>query len=352
MTINYLLKIRLNPAKQTFQDVYESNCKPKEYHNEEYWQAINATAFENVSVFNSVFINISSNICGGALYCNGSVYRLLIERSSFISCMTSDCLGGGIYLYSAESGGCVLNKVCAYSCSSMNSGNSFGQFAWVETKYMNHVNDSSITHTLQESGDSWCALRLFYGNILCPSVNLTNNICKCCPALYCHSTTENTCSMSYSSIVNNTANRGCIRLTNSDLKCIDTCNILNNSQNTPYEATIYVWGNLLIKDSCIIGNKNNNVFWVSSSNNITISNCTIDDDIFANTRYHGSVTINKYIESSFFNQLSYIVTQRCDPYFETVPIPTKTPRCLMSCICNCNYRGFVYDKLNPAFNIF
>jgi hypothetical protein len=43
-----------------------------------------------------------------------------------------------------------------------------------------------------------------------------------------------------------------------------------------------------------------------------MSNCTIDDDIFTNSRFYGDVSANKSIESAFINQLSHILTQKCN----------------------------------------
>jgi hypothetical protein len=122
---------------------------------------------------------------------------------------------------------------------------------------------------------------------------------------------------------------------------MDTCNVLNNKQTLYKYGIIYAYANLLIKDSCILGNdKDKNIFQESHpSCKITISNCTIDDDIFTNGRYYGSVTVNKTIENSFINALSHISTLNCDSYFDSYGtltvkpnVPTRKSICLMSCI--------------------
>jgi len=286
--------------KTSFEDVYESDYIPQEYTGHEYTQRIDASGNESVYIHDCVFRDISSYSNGGALYCSNNVQRLLVEQSSFISCITSYTYGGGICSYSGQ---CVLSRICAFNCCSTYNGYSYGQFAYINSTIQNNVNDSSITHTLKRGKYPWCTLRLDYGNILCPSINLTNNECYWYPALCCYRTS----SISYSSIVNNTANPGygCIYLLSSS-HCIDTCNILNNNQGSSSSSgTIETYANLFIKDSCILGN-NKRVFYASSSINITISNCTIDDDIFINTRYRGSVTVNKTIERTFNIVLSHI----------------------------------------------
>ena len=179
---------------------------------------------------------------------------MLVEQSSFISCITSYTHGGGIR---SDSGRCVLSRICAFNCCSTYNDYSFGQFAYIYSNIKNNVNDSSITHTLKKGTNPCYALYLRYGNILCTSVNLTNNECLCYPALLCYRTS----SISYSSIVNNTANPGygCIVLSYNS-HCIDTCNILNNNQTwNDYGTIIAHKANLFIKDSCILGN-NKRVF--------------------------------------------------------------------------------------------
>jgi hypothetical protein len=324
--------------KTTFEDVYGLDSNPQEYTGTEYTERIDVSGNENVSVHECIFRNITSSEEGGALYCNSSDHRLLIEQSSFISCMTSEGHGGGIHFLSAVSGECALLRVCAYNCSAVKSGDSYGQFAWITIKSRNHVNDSSIIRTLTKGGRSHCELYLYYANILCPSVNLSNNKCNYYTAMLCFPTSQDTCYISYSSFVNNSAmgGFGCIYLENPDSsKYIDTCNILNNKQHSSNRALIITWGNLLIMDSCILGsNKDNRVFYEGHHlYKITISNCTIDDDIFTESRYYGSITMNKSIESSFVNQLSHIVTQKCDSYFDSYGILTSiTPEYALTSI--------------------
>jgi hypothetical protein len=186
-------------------------------------------------------------------------------------------------------------------------------------------------------------------HILCPSVNMTNNECWHCSAIYCYATASSTSytgCISYSSFVNNTANGDsiCIAFGSNSISShlMDTCNVLNNKQTESRYGIIWVNANLLIKDSCILGNdKNKNIFCeYHSSCKITISNCTIDDDIFSNGRYYGSVTVNKTIENSFINALSHISTRNCDSYFDSYGtlkakpnVPSRNLQYLMSCVC-------------------
>ena len=327
--------------RTSFEDVYNIT----EYTVPEYTGTRLEPTGNNVYIHFCFFEELTSSEDGGAIYCRGSVQRLLVEQSSFISCKTSDDRGGGICSYSSQ---CVLSKICAFKCYSTYSYDrcieeedpwfcsysSDGQFAYISAKYditcKNHVNDSSITHTLKDNTDPRFALCLYDGNILCTSVNLTNNECEEYTALNCCPPSSNTYRISYNSIVNNTSNGGhsCIWLRNSvsDLCCIDTCNILNNKQTATYFGTIMAHANILIKNSCILGNNEGNmVFYALPSRTITISNCTIDDDIFSKTRYYGSVTVNKTIERPFINALSHIAIRKCDSYFDSYGTLTVNP---------------------------
>jgi hypothetical protein len=275
---------------------------------------------------------------------------LLVEQTSFISCKTTSSYGGGIYFYSTTNGECILSKICGFDCSSKYSSGGEGQFTYIYTRnsptFKNHLNDSSITHSLNGYTGTLSAIFLWYGNILCPSVNSTNNVCyyytalRTVPTPGTGSPTSETCCISYSSIVNNTASGHiCIMIDRtSTSQRIDTCNIINNKQSTSSFAIIYSNGNLLIKDSCIIGNdENNKIFYVSSCR-ITLSNCTIDDGVFTNGRYSGDVTVIKTITKPFINALSHISTYHCDSYYDSYGtltgkpnVPSKTSRCFMSC---------------------
>jgi hypothetical protein len=339
--------------KTTFDDFYgPGNTNIKEYTGTKYTGRI-ATTDQNVYVHDCFFQSCSSSSDGGALNCGSTIYKLLVDQASFISCRTSSTKGGAILFESTTNGQCILSRVCGFDCSSTHTGsNSWGQFVYMTVKndvtFKNYVNDSSFTHSSNTIIDSYEALRPQYGSVLWPSVNITNNVCYYFTAFLCHPTTgtgspvSETFCISFSSFVNNTAdNNNVMYHTNSaSSHRIDTCNIIGNKQ-TGSSGIIYSSANLHIKDSCIIGNENR-VFYASSKT-ITISNCTIDDDIFTSGRCYGSVTVNKTISKSFINALSHIATQRCDSYFDSYgtltvepKVPSRTIRCLIS--FNCKYQ--------------
>jgi hypothetical protein len=318
--------------KRAFSDFYGQSYSPSEYKGPQYSQT--ETPNENyVYVHNCVFSYCSGSSNGGALNCESSVYKLLVEQTTFISCSISSGYGGGIYFNSQTNGECVLNRVCGFDCSSTSSG----PFAYIYIKddatFKNHVYDSSFTHTLIKSGSPLYTLCLSKGNVLCSSVNITNNECYHYTAFHSDptmSSVSDICCISYSSIVNNTTNGGygCMVLyVSATSQRIDTCNMLNNKQTvySHFQITIWTSSNLLIKDTCFLGNNpGKKVFYVPAGK-VTISNCTIDDDIISKTRYYGSVTFTKIIERSFIHALPHISTQKCDSYFDSYGTLTGKP---------------------------
>ena len=306
----------------------------------------------DVCISNSLFHDCTSSSNGGAVSSSStSVNRMFIEDTTFTTCKTTSYYGGWIFFQNTNNGECVIFHTCGFDCSSKYSGSSsstLGQYAFIQTKsnddtYKNEVNESTMTGITKESAYPYYALRLYYSNIVCSSVNITNNECYYYPALGCYPTIKTdvvTCLIMYTSIVNNTAKAGCgcIVLSNSgSTQTISTSNIINNKQeDSSSYGTIETYGNLCINESCIIGNnEGNKVFYEGggSSYQIKIINCTLDSDIMTKQRYTGSFTIISSKQYSFINALSHIVTQKCDSFFDSYgtltaapPVPGKRPK--------------------------
>jgi hypothetical protein len=353
--------MKLNLLKKTFAGVYGQSYSPTNYTGPQYTQTLSPNA-NDVYVHDCVFSYCSSSSNGGALFCSSSVYRLLIEQTTFISCSTSGSYGGGIYFLSTTYGECVLSRICGFNCSAKSTSH----FAYVEIKNnvnnKNHFNDSTITHTSVQTGNY--PMRINCGSILCPSINITNNLCEAFPALYSNPTggvSSETSHISCSSIVNNTANGdwGCMALSGSTTsQRIDTCNIINNNQMTlsSLQIIVHASSNLLIKDSCLLGNnKGMKVFYTTSTGKITLSHCTND-----NSAYTGSVIFSAMSEETFIHALSHIVTQKCDSNFDSygtltvkpiVPSPSTHNLCSRYLI-SCNFKNPIIDPLRIMEFIF
>jgi hypothetical protein len=273
------METKLNFPKTDFSDFYGPGyTNVKQYSDPKYTVGITPTD-QNVYVHDCLFQSCSSSSRGGAISCDSSVYKLLVYQASFISCTTSNSCGGGVYFSSTTYGECIFSRICGFNCSSTySSGSSYGQFAYISIKndatYKNHVNDSSITHSLGVSTYSFDALYIRSGNILFPSVNITNNVCeyyvafRVFPTMGTGSPISETFCISYSSIVNNTNIKyyGCLVFDKSgSTERVNTCNVLNNKQTSSSCGTFYVFANLHIENSCILGNNDNNVVFYEST---------------------------------------------------------------------------------------
>ena len=88
-----------------------------------------------------------SSTNGGAIY-SGSLSKLLVETSTFVSCSATNN-GGAIFI---SSGDCVIHEVCGYHCTS----NNVESFSLVtgSNRDKNYVHDSSVAYCVASSTDT------------------------------------------------------------------------------------------------------------------------------------------------------------------------------------------------------
>jgi hypothetical protein len=274
---------------------------------------------------NCLFISITSTSGhGGALLCKSVTY-FLVESSSFISCKASNGYGGAIYFYNTD-GQSVLYNVCGYDCCSTYSSGPHCQFAYLYVKNAvtgkNYLNYSSITRCVNGISNSHHTLRLYYGKICFPSVNVSMNKCQHYPGIVCDSYSDSnivTGLFSYSTFTDNNAfGHLCIYLWNSAKYEMKSCNVLRNIQgNVGSYGTFYTSRNVLIEDSCILENNANTIFYVHS-NTITLSNCTVDK-----TTVNGGLIIQKTVTKSFIHALNHMSNLICHAEYDSAG--TLTP---------------------------
>jgi predicted nucleic acid binding AN1-type Zn finger protein len=101
-----------------------------------------------------------------------------------------------------------------------------------------------------------------------------------------------------------------------------SCNILRNTQVSSSEGTIKSDGNLMIEDSCILGNTATNIFYAYSSYIITLSlsNCTVDK-----TSNNGYLTTQNTVTKSFILGLNNMSTQNCHSEYDSAGDLTAVP---------------------------
>jgi hypothetical protein len=291
-----------------------------------------------------LFRSISSGSKGGALYCSNSDTCFLIESTSFFSCKTNgNYCGGAIYL-KLSSGQSVLYKVCGYACyTGATTGGIEYQFAGIyvngSLSSKNYLNYSSIVCCVPLSGGAEKTIYLHYGKICCSSVNSSLNKCNRYSVFYCYTLPEPyfvTCSLAYSSFVDNAAlySYNCIWLDGYKNKFeIESCNILRNTQSYDYitYGTIYAYGRMTIKNSCILENAARYNFYQPIEFAITLSNCTVDQ-----ATSNKNLNIRNIVTKSFILALNHMSTQNCHSEYDSVgdltpctpeetPTPAPTP---------------------------
>jgi hypothetical protein len=277
----------------------------------------------NVYVLNCLFRSFTSSSSGGALYCSTSISYLLVESTSFFSCKISSGEGGAIYFSNTDNGQSVLHEICGYDCGTTNSNSCQFDRIYVKNDISckNYINYSSISRCVNEN-----AYQLLYhgnGRNFCPSVNISNNKNYGNSVLFYPLINSNyvTCSLSYSSIVDNIATYHAwfiIWRTGGEYE-IKSCNFLRNTESTgKSRGTITVDGNMKIDNSCILGNKANYIFFQVSSYRFTLSNCTVDS-----TSNNGYLTIQNTVTKSFILALNHMSTQNCHSGYDSAG--TLTP---------------------------
>jgi hypothetical protein len=318
--LTFLLRLRT-----TWSD-YFTTTNPKNHDSQTY---NSRQTFSGTSVYisNCLFRSITSTSDGGALYCTSVTY-LLIELTNFFSCKTGSN-GGAIYFSNTNNGQSVLHEVCGYDCCSTYTSSSDGQFAHINVNdavsSKNYVNYSSITNCINQISYSHHVLRLCYGKICCPSVNISMSKCPHGSGIHCGPFIDSnsaTCSLTYSSFADNNAPVSiCIYIYRGGANYeIKSCNILRNTQNSlGSHGVFFMCDNVLIENSCILENKATNIFYQGSSSYIiTLSNCTIDS-----TSNNRNLKTQNTVTKSFILALNHMSNIICHAEYDSVG--TLTP---------------------------
>jgi hypothetical protein len=307
-----------------------------------------------VHILNCLFKSITATSAGGAVSCESVTY-LLVESSSFFSCKTSSGRGGAIYFNNQNNGQSVLHTVCGYDCSTSSAyGQHIAIFVYNNAISKNYVNYSSFSRCLNEQRTE--ILSIYYGKICCPSVNVSMNKCNSFSGIWFSAYVDSnsvTCSLSYSSIVDNSAtNYICINFATAGANYeIKSCNILRNTQVSSSCGTVLTKGNLKIEDSCILENTATYIFYASSSYTITLSNCTVDK-----TSKSGSLITQNTVTKSFILGLNHMSTQNCHSEYDSAGYLTAVPyfptHSSAKQVCHCTYKMFLcQSQISDLFSL-
>ena len=271
----------------------------------------------DIYVFRCEFIECkATGSYGGAICVSSSTStKMLLESSKFIKCKTNKGAGA---IYFSNNGNSVISKICGFGCFSTGSIN---QFDFVlcsrNISYKNHINDSTITHSISES----CTNNLVhnFGFVVINNFNSSLNKCINNAGLLCNpaeTPTENpiSCILSFASFVNNTSSEGRIIFlgNNKAKKKMKLSNIIRNEviKASTSDGIMHSIGDLTIKDSCILENRANYTFYEQgSSYTITVDNCTLDEDV--ESKKGSYVLITNKATKSFVHALDHISIRIC-----------------------------------------
>ena len=269
----------------------------------------------SVHVYDSMFTDCSSSI-GGAISFSGK--RILIEFTTFSECEATSTNGGAIYASNCE---CILNCVCCFKCLTVD----YGQF--IITEYItnrNYIHQSSVCSVVEIKSGSYAPIDFISGKQECKSLNVSHYQVSFYSSLLLQSSTSTESIISYCSLSNNHATIDqCICFSNSDNSnyVIDSCNIINNIQDTTNFGTIYCVNTMMtIKNCCILSNSGENLFYSYSGSKITIINCTLPQSY---NIYGSVITNNAIIDSPFINHLKLTAKEGyCYGEYESIQLPT------------------------------
>jgi hypothetical protein len=281
-----------------------------------------ASVYVSKCLFNKCTIT-SGN--GGALCCTSATY-FFVESSSFLSCKTDSGQGGAIYFYNTNCLQSVLYAVCGNNCFATSTGTFARITIQNNATNKNYFNYTSITRSVDGASIAFCMVYPQYGNNYCPSINISMNKGRRHTGIVNTPSVDSssvTSSMLYSTFADNSASQdNCIWCNTGGANYeIKYCNILRNTQVSSSHGIIFSRGNLVIKDSCILENTANNIFYQeSSSYTITLSNCTVDL-----TTNNGYLTIQNTVTKGFIHGLNHISTQNCHSEYDSAGTLTAIP---------------------------
>ena len=252
----------------------------------------------NIWISYCSFIELNGNLGGAIYYQNNILIRILVEDSIFYECYSNSKLdgysGGGIFLYSTN-GNYILNKICSYSCYTINGYH--GQFCFLSTTSSN-INQIYLT-TVTKSVKNLINIEsspvvINGGNQILHSINISKNKLYGVSAFKSYSV--NSLNMNFSTIIDCISTYTLvIYFYSGNERKINHCNIINNTSPS-INGIIHNQVAISIFESCIFSN-NSNLF-VTNTGTITFNFCWI--------QHNGNLGINIGTNSLFLTETFYI----------------------------------------------
>ena len=175
------------------------------------------------------------------------------------------------------------------------------------------------------------------------NINDSINACYSSSGIYsksCSVAETITCLISYSTFANNTSHQyACISMNSVNTNEMLMCNVISNSQQARKNYGIILsHGNTNIKNSCILNNCVDYVFYQSSSYKLIVTNCTLEED-YSSSNQIGSVSVET-ASNTFINKLQHIELGYCKA---ARVITSRNKRLALSCNRLNNCASHVHD---------
>ena len=303
-----------------FYDIEQPTDSNKFFKNEQYQNIIDDCALSlrgDVYIVNCYFFSITYSDDGAAVHIGKSGTRFLIESSTFVECETTGekTYGGALYISTADF---AMNHVCAIQCKAAYRCS----FTYIEEpgRTLNSINLSSAAYCVSLS---YYTMRHYYGSVDIHSLNVSHNKASRYSSIRCMPDNVNKnnlgTNIDYSSFAdNNATSQYCIYFEHEDSKTEANSYLICNSNiiRNIGDQTIYVEvGKLTIRNTCIMKNDGKQVFYQSSSNSITLIDCSVDDNIDSYNTRPNTESIGTI---SFIHGIKFIKTGSCVNIFDTL----------------------------------
>ena len=307
----FLKQLRSQTKENAWSEFYENDDNYELYKNkfiENQIQPINSSfTGNNVYIYNSIFLNCyATDLEGGAIRFSKEEGRILIEFTLFSNCSAKKH-SGAIY---AENCNCVVNYACGIGCcQTITEGNNYGQFIRTDLKNENRLNYllySSACSTPETPYGNGAPVDLLGGELQCKYINVSNYIVREYSALC--SGYNSKANISYCLFISNHARKSvCLSLYESNSTFfVDSCNIINNSQETDNSGTIYCYENTIIKHCCIKDNKSKYLFYVNKDVIVNIYKTYISYEYDSYTTELGTLQEESPINDSKEKEISFV----------------------------------------------
>ena len=295
-------------------DFYKNTPKPtnenelfknKIYKNQN--QRINAPDSTNIYVYNSLFIDFTSNGSGSVVYYSKEGGKLLVELTIFSNC-SAQLHGGCIY---AEKCNCVINYVCSIGCYQTQYDGNYGQFIRtysINESQLNYVLYTSVCSTPETPQGNGAPIDLLFGEEQCKYVNVSNYYVNEYSALFLKSKAEIT-NVSFCSFVSNYAtdsNCAYFDSLSSVSYEIYSCNFINNTHASEDNGLITSIMNITFDNCNFIDNSAQYLFRINEYKTLSLINSHVSNNNYTSIAGFGIITTENMLQESIANSISFV----------------------------------------------